>query len=79
MMDVTNARMVAARNNLMRYRRILATSLTDIERAYIKRRIAEESDILDQLGLHSTPVEPESHDRYSGQPHSASFSLPNVD
>jgi hypothetical protein len=49
MMDVNNARIVAARKNLMRYRRILTTPLTDTERAYVRRRMAEERSLLDQL------------------------------
>lgn len=76
MMDVNKARMVAARNNLMRYRRILATSLTDVERAYIMRRMAEENDFLNQLEqLHNQPLQPAIHERCSGQPHSASAPL----
>ena len=46
--DVTHARLAAHRNNLMRYRRILATPLTDVERAYVKRRIDEERACLEQ-------------------------------
>jgi hypothetical protein len=49
MMDVNNARIVAARKNLMRYRRILTTPLTDTERAYVRRRMAEERSLLDRL------------------------------
>src|SRR5215211_3268426 len=47
--DVNKARLAAHRNNLMRYRRILATPLTDIERAYVRRRIDEERALLEQL------------------------------
>jgi hypothetical protein len=47
--DVNKARLAAHRNNLMRYRRILATRLTDIERAYVRRRIDEERALLEQL------------------------------
>lgn len=42
MMDVRAARIAAHQANLMRYRRILATPLTDDERAYIRRRMDEE-------------------------------------
>jgi hypothetical protein len=48
-MDVNKDRIAAARNNLMRYRRILATPLTDLERAYVQQRIAEQKIILEQL------------------------------
>jgi hypothetical protein len=49
MVDANNARIVAARKNLMRYRRILTTPLTDGERAYVRRRMAEERSLLDRL------------------------------
>ena len=48
-MDVNNARIVAARQNLMRYRRILTAPLTDSERAYVRRQMAEERILLDRL------------------------------
>jgi len=35
-------RLRAHRNNIRRYRRLLATSLTDLERAYIERRLLDE-------------------------------------
>jgi hypothetical protein len=47
------ARIAAHQKNLTRYRRILSTSLTEIERAYIHRRIEEERKALlslDQTG-----------------------------
>lgn len=42
MLDENLARMRAHRNNIHRYRRLLATQLTDLERAYIERRLEEE-------------------------------------
>lgn len=48
-MDLQQARIAAHRHNLIRYRRILATPLTDTERAYVKRRIEEERRMLDRL------------------------------
>jgi hypothetical protein len=48
-MDVDQARIAAHRSNLTRYRRILATPLTNVERAYVKRRIDEERRELDCL------------------------------
>jgi len=54
--DVNNARLAAHRNNLMRYRRILATPLTDIERAYVRRRIDEERLSLEQLEQQPRPA-----------------------
>lgn len=37
-----SARIHAHVRNIERYRRLLATQLTDIERQYVKRRISEE-------------------------------------
>ena len=67
MMDVNNARIVAARKNLMRYRRILSTPLTDTERAYVRRRMAEERSLLDQL------EEPYIYSSQSPDVHSAGY------
>lgn len=36
------ARLRAHRNNIHRYRRLLATQLSDVERAYILKRLQEE-------------------------------------
>lgn len=41
-MDENLARLRAHRNNIHRYRRLLTTQLTDLERAYIERRLKEE-------------------------------------
>lgn len=49
MMDVRTARIAAHQANLVRYRRILATPLTDHERAYVRRRMDEERHHLDRL------------------------------
>jgi hypothetical protein len=40
MIDENLARLRARRNNVHRYRRLLATQLTGLERAYIERRLA---------------------------------------
>jgi hypothetical protein len=42
MMDENLARLRTHRNNIHRYRRLLATQLTDLERTYIERRLTEE-------------------------------------
>jgi hypothetical protein len=47
--DARNASIRAHQNNIDRYCRILATHLTDQERAYVHRRIAEERLELEQL------------------------------
>jgi hypothetical protein len=40
--DEQFARLRAHRNNVLRYRKLLATYLSDLERAYIERRLSEE-------------------------------------
>lgn len=49
MIDVDKARIAAHQRNLMRYRRILATPLSEAERTFVKRRIAEERARLEKL------------------------------
>jgi len=49
MIDLNEARKAACRKNLERYRRILTTPLTDVERAYVKRRLEEEREQLAAL------------------------------
>ena len=45
----TIERLRAHQNNIRRYRRLLATHLTDLERAYIERRLNEERTSLEAL------------------------------
>jgi hypothetical protein len=47
--DYRTARMRTHRRNIQRYGRLLATKLTDLERQYLHRRIAEEQAELEQL------------------------------
>ena len=47
--DYRTARMRTHRRNIQRYGRLLATSLTDLERQYLHRRIAEEQAELERL------------------------------
>jgi hypothetical protein len=47
--DYTTARMQTHRRNIRRYSRLLATPLTDLERQYLHRRIAEEQAELERL------------------------------
>ena len=42
MIDENLARLRAHRNNIQRYRRLLATKLSELERAYILKRLADE-------------------------------------
>jgi hypothetical protein len=47
--DFRTAKMRAHRRNIQRYGRLLATSLTDLERQHLHRRIAEEQAELERL------------------------------
>jgi hypothetical protein len=47
--DYQTARMRTHRRNIQRYGRLLTTSLTDLERQYLHRRIAEEQAELERL------------------------------
>jgi hypothetical protein len=48
-------RLRAHQNNVDRYRRLLATRLTDLERAYIERRLSEEQAAVEALLRESLP------------------------
>ena len=50
MLATRDARMIALRNNIQRYCRLLATQLTDLERAFIHRRLAEDRLAIEALG-----------------------------
>ncbi|MBR0844788.1 hypothetical protein JQ607_31700 [Bradyrhizobium liaoningense] len=56
MLDQDLARIRAHRNNLHRYRRLLKTKLSDIERHFIERRLAEEQAALEALAADAFPV-----------------------
>ena len=49
MIDENLERLRAHRANMRRYRRLLATHLSDVERAYVTRRMAEEQRSLEAL------------------------------
>ena len=55
MIDESLARLRAHRNNVLRYRRLLATQLTDLERAYIERRLSEEQGAMAALSNETFP------------------------
>lgn len=56
MIDETLARLRAHRNNILRYRRLLTTNLTQLERDYVERRLAEEEDAMHDLSARALPV-----------------------
>jgi hypothetical protein len=49
MIDFRTAKMRGHRRNIERYCRLLATELTDLERQYLHKRIAEEQAHLERL------------------------------
>lgn len=49
MTDINSALTAAHRANIGRYRRLLQTELTDLERNFIHRRLAEEHRALEEL------------------------------
>ena len=58
MLDADLARFRAHRNNINRYRRLLRTRLSDLERQFIERRLAEEQTALDTLAGETFPIFP---------------------
>ena len=60
MIDADLARLRAHRQNINRYRRLLLGSLSDFERDYVERRIAEEEASLGQLVSTTFPERPAS-------------------
>jgi hypothetical protein len=51
MTDLRTAKITVHRRNIHRYARLLATQLTDLERKYLHKRIAEEQAELELLEL----------------------------
>ena len=49
MLDHQNELVLAREKNIMRYRRILTTYLTSVERRFVERRLVEERAALDRL------------------------------
>jgi hypothetical protein len=56
MIDQSLARLRVHRQNIERYRRLLETDLTVLERDFIERRIAEEESALNRLGSDTLPM-----------------------
>jgi len=55
MIDENLARLRAHRNNIHRYRRLLATKLTELERSYVERRLQEEQLAIETLSSKAFP------------------------
>jgi len=56
MIDENLARLHTHRNNIHRYRRLLATKLSELERAYILQRLQEEEAASEALVQTTFPV-----------------------
>jgi len=56
MIDENIARLRTYRNNISRYRRLLKTALTDLEREFLERRLAEEQLAFEALVSASFPM-----------------------
>ena len=55
MLDENLARLRTHRNNISRYRRLLQTNLTALERDFIEQRISEEETDLHRLSTNTFP------------------------
>ena len=56
MIDERLARLRTRRNNIERYRALLKTRLTDLERQHLNRRLSEEQDAMEMLTASTFPV-----------------------
>ena len=56
MIDEKLARLRTHRNNIDRYRRLLKTRLTELERQYIEARLSEEQSALEKLAASTFPL-----------------------
>jgi len=56
MLDEKLARIRAHHNNIHRYRSLLKTRLSDIERQFVEHRLSEESSALEALTSQTFPI-----------------------
>lgn len=56
MTDENLARLRTHRNNISRYRRLLRTTLTELEREFIERRLQEEQSSFQRLAASTFPL-----------------------
>jgi hypothetical protein len=57
MIDEYCAHLRARQNNVRRYRRLLQTELTELERRYIERRLNEEKSAMESLTSSTVPLQ----------------------
>jgi hypothetical protein len=55
--DENWAHLHARRNNVRRYRRLLQTELTELERQYVERRLNEEKSAMESLTSSTAPLQ----------------------
>ena len=65
MIDEQFAQMRTHRNNIHHYRRLLRTRLTELERQFLERRMAEEQSKLESLTSSTFPIAFKLPDRLS--------------
>jgi hypothetical protein len=56
MIDENFALMRAHSDNIVCYRKLLKTSLTDLERQFLERRVAEEQSALEKIAASTFPL-----------------------
>jgi hypothetical protein len=56
--DMRAKKILGHQRNIQRYCRLLATHLTDLERQYLHKRIAEENAELDRLSMQMNGIAP---------------------
>jgi hypothetical protein len=56
MIDQSFALMRAHSNNIARYRKLLKTRITDLERQFLERRVAEERSALEKIAASTFPL-----------------------
>jgi hypothetical protein len=56
MIDENLARLRTHRNNIHRYRRLLGTQLSELERQYLERRLSEEQTAIEMLSTTIFPL-----------------------
>jgi hypothetical protein len=76
MIDEALAQFRAHRQNINRYRSLLQTSLTEIERSFIERRIAEEEAAMSALAFASSPPNAPERRHYSRRGIAPSWGIP---
>jgi hypothetical protein len=60
MLDIASARLRTYRDNIARYRRLLETKLSELEREYIQTRLSEEQFKLEALGSGASAYTPQT-------------------